>query len=124
MKINATIKWNITNLNKLSMAIQTSLLPTLEAMKTEVNSMQVVPKETGALEESVVVGVNDGKGFMSYNTPYARKLYYNPQFNFRRDKNQFAQGRWLDPFIYGDKQTWLVNTYSLFLINNSKGVIK
>lgn len=124
MKVNVNIKLNQANINKIKQAAVNSLPLTMEAMKTEVNNMQVVPKDIGDLEESVVVLANGSKGSISYNTKYARKLYFNPQFNFRKDKNPNAQGRWLDSFIHGEKKDWLVNTYGLFLKQNSGGVIK
>lgn len=124
MKIKVNVKLNEANIKKIQQAIEGALPLTMEAMKTEVMAMQVVPKEIGDLEESTVVGVVDGIGFISYNTPYARRLYYHPEYDFRTDKNPNAQGRWLDPFIIGDKKEWIPKTFGLFLIQNSGGVIK
>ena len=124
MKVKASLKLNPQAIKKLEEATKKALPLTMEAMKTEINNMQVVPKETGNLEESVKTGVEKGKGYISYNTPYARKLYYNPQFNFRTDKNPNAQGRWLDSFIYGPKKMWLTQTYGELLKQLSDGVIK
>ncbi|SHF15480.1 Minor capsid protein [Tissierella praeacuta DSM 18095] len=124
MKIKVDIKLNPTAIKAIQDAMIKSLHLTMEAMKTEINNMQVVPKEIGNLEESAVVGAENNKGFLSYNTPYARKLYYHPEYNFRQDKNPNAQGRWLDPFIHGDKKDWLTKTYGILLKQNSGGVIK
>ena len=124
MKIKVDIKLNQANIKKIEEAMVKALPLTMEAMKTEIMTMQVVPKEIGSLEESVVVGAVDGKGFISYNTPYARRLYYNPQYNFRTDKNPNAQGRWLDPFIHGEKKEWLTITAGKLLKEHSGGVIK
>ena len=96
----------------------------MEAMKTEINNMQVVPKETGNLEESAKTGAEGNKGYISYNTSYARRLYYHPEYNFRTDKNPNAQGRWMDSFIHGDKKDWLTKTFGEFLKRLSGGVIK
>lgn len=124
IKIKGKLKLNPQAIKKIEDAAVKALPLTMEAMKTEVNNMQVVPKETGNLEESAVTGAENNRGFLSYNTPYARRLYYNPQFDFRTDKNPNAQGRWLDPFIHGDKKDWLSNAYGQFLKQNSGGVIK
>lgn len=124
MKIKATVKFNEANIKKIEEAMAKALPSTMEAMKTEINNMQVVPKETGTLEESAVVGVGKNKGYISYNTPYARRLYYHPEYNFRQDKNSNAQGRWMDPFIHGDKKKWLTKAYGEFLKRNSGGVVK
>lgn len=124
IKIKANLKLNPKAIKKIEDAAIKALPMTMEAMKTEVNNMQVVPKETGNLEESAKTGAENNRGFLSYNTPYARRLYYNPQFNFRTDKNPNAQGRWLDSFIYGPKKMWLAQTYGEFLKQLSGGVIK
>lgn len=124
MKIKATLKLNQAAIKKIEQAMEKALPYTMEAMKTEINNMQVVPKETGNLEESAKTGVEGNKGYISYNTPYARRLYYNPQYNFRTDKNPNAQGRWMDSFVYGPKKDWLAKAYGEFLKRLSGGVIK
>lgn len=124
MKVDVKVKLNQVNINKIKQGMVKALPLTMEALKTEVNTMQVVPKDIGDLEESAVVWVKENTGFISYNTVYARNLYYNPQFNFRTDMNPNAMGRWLDPFLYGPKKEWLTNSYGLFLAANAGGVIK
>jgi hypothetical protein len=124
MKIKVDIKLNQANIKKIQEGMVKALPLTMEAMKTEINNMQVVPKEVGTLEESAVVGAENETGYFSYNTPYARKLYYHPEYNFRQDKNPNAQGRWLDSFIHGEKKKWLEETYGKFLKANGGGVIK
>lgn len=124
MKIKGKLKLNPQAIKKIEDAAIKALPLTMESMKTEINNMQVVPKETGNLEESVKTGVEKGKGYISYNTPYARRLYYHPEYNFRTDKNPNAQGRWMDSFIHGPKKDWLTKAYGEFLKRLSGGVIK
>lgn len=122
--MKVTIKLNQANVKKIQEAAIKALPDTLDAMVTEINTMQVVPKDIGSLEESVATGAENGAGYISYNTPYARRLYYHPEYNFRQDKNPSAQGRWLDPFIHGDKKAWLTDTFGKLLKKHSGGVIK
>ena len=124
MKIKATLKLNQEAIEKIQDAVIKALPLTMEAMKTEINNMQVVPKETGNLEESAKTGAEGNKGYISYNTPYARRLYYHPEYNFRQDKNANAQGRWMDSFIHGSKKDWLAKVFGEFLKRLSGGVIK
>lgn len=42
-----------------------------------------VPMDTGALKSSGIRNTTIGEGKVIYRTPYARKLYYNPQFNYQ-----------------------------------------
>ncbi len=124
MKIKVNIQLNQANIKKVQEAAIKALPITMEAMKTEIMTMQIVPKEVGTLEESIVVEAEGEKGFMSYNIPYARRLYYHPEYDFRQDKNPNAQGRWLDLFIHGDKKEWLEKTFGTLLKQNAGGVIK
>ena len=124
MKVKVSIELNQANIKKVEQAAIKAFPLTLEATKTEISNMQVVPKETGNLEESIVVGVENNVGFLSYAGPYARRLYYHPEYNFRTDKNPNAQGRWLDSFMYGPKKEWLSETYGKFLKMKAGRVIK
>ena len=124
IKVKGKLKLNPQAIKKIEDAAVKALPLTMEALKTEVNNMQVVPKETGNLEESAKTGAEGNKGYISYNTPYARRLYYHPEYNFRQDKNPNAQGRWMDSFIYGPKKDWLAKAYGEFLKRLSGGVIK
>lgn len=124
MKVKVNVILNKANISKLEQAMEKALPLTINAMVTEINTMQVVPKEVGSLEESVATGVENGVGFISYSTPYARRLYYNPQYNFRTDKNPNAQGRWMDSFIHGPKKLWLTMSFGTFLKQQSGGVVK
>ncbi|MBB6446461.1 hypothetical protein HNR53_003120 [Bacillus benzoevorans] len=37
-----------------------------------------------------------GTGSLIWETPYARRLYYNPQYNFSKDHNPLAGGLWFE----------------------------
>lgn len=124
MKVKVDVELNQANIKKIQDAMVKALPGTLDAMVTEINNAQIVPKETGNLEESVVTGAENGVGYVSYNTPYARRLYYHPEYNFRQDKNPNAQGRWMDDFIHGRKKNWLTITFGKLLKLYSGGVIK
>jgi hypothetical protein len=42
-----------------------------------------VPFDTGMLNKSGLIHTVVGSGELVYKTPYARRLYYNPQYNFQ-----------------------------------------
>ena len=42
-----------------------------------------VPKDRGILKESGTQHTKIGSGKVIYRTPYARRMYYNPQYNFQ-----------------------------------------
>lgn len=68
-----------------------------------------VPKDSGTLEASSISSSLIGEGLLYWNTPYARKLYYNPQYNFSKDRNPNAQGLWFEAAKASKKAGWLEN---------------
>ena len=98
---------------------QVSLVQTAEAIHTNVVQSQVMPRDTGTLQnESTFVYTQDianGKVELISSTPYARRLYYHPEYNFhqspwtdgsgkRHEGNANAKGRWLDDYMKGGKK--------------------
>ncbi|MRG87003.1 minor capsid protein [Salinibacillus xinjiangensis] len=68
-----------------------------------------IPKNEGTLEESGVIHSQPlrGKGEVVWNTPYARRLYYNPQYDFSKDKNPEARGLWFEHAKSQHLKEWL-----------------
>lgn len=61
------------------------------------DSNYFIPKDTGALETSgIVATLKEKEGTVTWDTPYARRLYWNPQFKFRKHKNPNARGLWFE----------------------------
>ena len=60
------------------------------------DSNYYAPQDTGSLIESGVRSTNPGTGKIIWDMAYSRRLYYNPQYNFSRDKNPNAQGLWFE----------------------------
>jgi hypothetical protein len=65
------------------------------------------PEDTGILQGSALLSSHIGKGKIVWNTPYARRLYYNPQYNFSKDKNPNAGGLWFETAKAAHKREWL-----------------
>lgn len=55
-----------------------------------------VPYKTGALARSVNTNTVLGSGAIVYNTPYAARMYYNPQYHFNTEKHPQAGGYWFE----------------------------
>lgn len=53
-----------------------------------------VPFDTGVLKDSGIRHTKIGSGNVIYRTPYARKMYYNPQFNFQG--GPMRGGKWFE----------------------------
>lgn len=96
MQVKSTVKLNMAKIHKLTQASVTALERTAEALHTEVVQAQVMPFETGHLQEDATFvdysESSQGKVSLVTSTPYARRLYYHPEYNFQTDENPFAGG--------------------------------
>ena len=105
MQVKSTVKMNFPRIKQLTQAAVTALEMTAEALHTEVVQAQVMPFETGNLQnESTFVDYSEsrqGKATLVSSTPYARRLYYHPEYNFQTDENPFAGGEWYEPWLSG-----------------------
>ncbi|GAA0472814.1 minor capsid protein [Alkalibacillus silvisoli] len=66
-----------------------------------------VPRDHGYLAESADIHSDIGKGKIRYVAPQARRLYYNPQYNFSTDNHPKAQGLWFEAAKSENKKSWL-----------------
>ena len=107
MQVKSTVKLNMPRIRQLSQAAVTALEQTAEALHTEVVQAQVIPFDTGHLEEDATfVDYSDsqnGKVSLVSSTPYARRLYYHPEYNFQTKENPNAKGRWYEDWLPGGK---------------------
>lgn len=127
MKVKVKIKLNNSNINNLVEAQKQAIEMTMEAVLSDIVTSAVVPKQNGPLEESGFVDTSQlNKLIVSivFDTPYARRLYWHPEYNFRTDKNVNAQGKWMQTYIDGDKKDFIKDTYMKFFKQLSRGVIK
>lgn len=127
MSSKVTIKLNNSNINTLIEAQKQALEMTVQAILTDIITSAVVPKQTGELERSGFVDTSQLEKLVVsivFDTPYARRLYFHPEYNFRTDKNMNAQGLWMQSYIDGDKKDFIKETYTKFLKECSKGLIK
>ena len=108
MRCNTTIKLYKPVIKRLSNAAITALEKTAEELHTQVIQAQVMPFKTGNLQnESSWVDYSEsksGKVSINHSTPYARRLYYHPEYNFNQKDNPNAQGRWWEDWIIGSKR--------------------
>lgn len=103
--MKSTVKLNMGRIQELNQAAVSALERTAEALHTEVVQAQIMPFETGHLQEDAtfVEYKNSAQGKVSIisSTPYARRLYYHPEYQFQTDENPFAGGEWFKPWLPG-----------------------
>ena len=105
MQVKSTVKLNMPRIKQLTRAAVVALEQTAEALHTEVVQAQVMPFDTGNLQnESTFVDTSEasnGKVSLVSSTPYARRLYYHPEYQFQKYENPFAGSKWLEPWLPG-----------------------
>lgn len=107
MKATSKVKINHRKIAELTRAAVTSLEQTAEALHTEVIQAQVVPRDTGNLQnEAFFVDTSEsdkGTVTLAHSTPYARRLYFHPEYNFQTEENPNAKGQWFEDWLPGGK---------------------
>ena len=108
INVSSVIKLNLPKIRELTEAQITALEQTAEALHTEVVQTQVFPRDTGALQnESTFLDRSEsshGKVSLVSSTPYARRLYFHPEYHFRTEANPHARGKWYADWLPGGKE--------------------
>ena len=122
--VSSKIKIKGPVLKRLSKASITALEKTATALKTEVINAQVMPFDTGNMQNAntFVDYDNSSKGQASLvtSTPYARRLYFHAEYVVSNMSNMYARGEWLADWIYGDKQDFASKTFTEFYKKEAK----
>lgn len=116
-KVNSSVKLNFGAIRQLDRNAQKALEMTTDALLTEVKNAQVMPFDTGNLQnESTFADYsNSSNGVTSIvsSTPYARRLYFHPEYNFKRDENIAAGAEWFIPWQKGGtRENFCVETFA------------
>jgi hypothetical protein len=125
-KTKTTVKLYLHRIKHLTEAQVKALEKTAEALHTDVVQSQVMPRDTGHLQnESTFVDYSQSKsGTVSLvsQTPYARRLYFHPEYNFSTVENPNARGKWYEPWISGEKKDFCKDVYTKKLKRQIRGV--
>lgn len=102
------ITLNQVNINMINESARLALIETAEAIKNDLIQSQTMPFDTGTMQNDSTF-VDDRKiikGVVKIvsDTPYARRMYFHPEYNFNKKKNPNAGGRWFDTYIDGNKK--------------------
>ena len=119
MQVKSAVKMNFPRIRQLTQAAVTALEMTAEALHTEVVQAQVFPFDTGNLQnESTFVDTSEsakGKVALVSSTPYARRLYYHPEFHFQKEENPNARGEWYEDWLPGgSEENFAVDAFKRF----------
>lgn len=115
IQVSSTIKLNEAKLKELTKQQCISLAQTADAVLTDIRDEQLMPFDTGNLQNDST-SVDDsqqvqGRVSVVSTAPQARRLYFHPGYNFRRNNNAKAGGKWFEPYINGSKKEFIVNAF-------------
>ena len=104
VQVTSRIELNMSVLNMLDNAQRQAFEQTADATLTELRDRQVMPFDTGNLQnDSTFIDTSQSdKVSIVSSTPYARRLYFHPEYNFKRGNNANAGGKWFESFLNDD----------------------
>lgn len=119
MQVKSTVKLNMPRIRQLSQAAVVALEQTAELLHGEVKDAQVVPMDTGNLTgEAFFCDYSEsknGKVTLVHETPYARRLYYHPEYDFQTKYHANAKGKWFEDWMPGgSKADFAPNAFKKF----------
>ncbi len=119
MKLTPKVTYNTANINRIESDIRKALIKTADAVKTDLQQSQTMPFDSGQLQNrSTFVDdseVDSGKVFVVSDTPYARRLYFHPEYHFSDKENPNAGGAWFEPYISGAKKDYAQKVFAVFM---------
>lgn len=115
MKVKVTGKINHQGNEYVKKIMKEVLVETADALKSDLQKSKIMPFDTGELQNRKTF-VDDskkkaGKITIVSDGPYARRLYFHPEYKFQKTKNKNASGMWFEPYISGDKKNWASKTF-------------
>lgn len=126
--MKATVQLNLANIKTLVEGAKEALKDTAYGIGDDVTASQTVPYRSGELEFTADIDLSEadnGHAAVTFNTPYARRLYFNPDnYQIRRTSNAFAQSMWLQTYVDGEKVNLPKEIFLKSWKEHSKGVIK
>lgn len=115
------VKWDTNFIKNLEKAVKDSAVETLEAVHYDLKESKTMPFDNGIMQNNQthvkldnVDLSGDGKICIALTTDaiQARRLYYNPEYNFQQGKNKNAGAAWLEPYISGDKKDFVRDEFA------------
>ena len=136
MKAKVNLRYKV--INQIKKDSIDALVKTADALKTDLIKSQTMPFDTGELQNRNTKVIkkykNQGIVIISSDTPYARRLYFHPEYHFHQQPwtsvekgktvnhgaNAHAGGLWFQPYIDGNKKAFVKNTYVRFMRSKYK----
>ena len=119
------VELNVRNIQQIENCITDGLIEAAETILEDIKRSQSMPFESGVLQnDSTFIDsskVNRGEVSIVSDTPYARRLYFHPEYNFNREHNPNAGGEWFEPYIMGEKKDMAQLRFERFISKRTGG---
>lgn len=117
IKVNSRVKIDQIAIKNLTKAATVALEQTGTALRAEIRNSQVIPFDKGTLQgEGFAIDYSEssqGKVTLVHSTPYARRLYFHPEYDFRTTDNPNARGEWFkDWMLGGEKEDFAAKAFA------------
>lgn len=117
MGFGIKIELDTATIAKLEAAALPAAGKAIEALKTDVIAAQVMPFDTGDMQNTQTFTVTEAgerevTARLVTGSPQARRLYYYPEYNFQTVNNPNAGGEWLEPWLNGERKDFAQNTFT------------
>lgn len=101
----STFKFDQKGLKEVDKKMEKALALMGDDLQRVIRDAWVIPRDTGVLQnEGFSVDKKDAsKGVIrfTFSTPYARRLYFHPEYDFKKTENPNAQAEWMKPWLKG-----------------------
>lgn len=118
---------NTAGISAWKSALADALTDTAEAILAQERSDAVIPMDTGRMQNVQThvdsSRVNQGIVTIVTEAPQAARLYFHPEYHFRRDKNANARGEWWEPWISGSHHNEPAALFAAFLKEHAKEIL-
>lgn len=107
--MGVSVDFDMAVIKKLENAVVDSARSSMEQINTDLASSQTMPFDTGDMQNNqtfvtAIVAGDEKEAKVITSSPQARRLYFHPEYHFQKGKNANAGGKWLEPYINGDKK--------------------
>ena len=112
-----SLKLNMQEIKRLNNAAVRAMEQTVDALQTEIRTAQVMPYDNGDMQNNdtfteTSVHDHDIESRLITGSVQARRLYNHPEYNFQTVNNPNAGGKWLEPWINGEKKDFAQMTFN------------
>lgn len=126
--LRVNVRLDSSKINALKKAQLLAAKQTGEQLMHEIVMSEVVPFDEGTLQNASSDVETDklnskGRTALVWNIPYARRLYYHPEYNFSHTVNRSAKGEWCEDYISGSLKHRPNELFKMFYKRATGGLV-